>query len=213
MTIGSGAGIGRAGELASSFVSVPGIAVRRHEQVQAGLTELRGMVNDPMLGLTDDELLLRVGQYTQELDMDIRSKLNGMRSRAADSRILGSVLAEITRQVSEAGADRNGKELNLDKEITYQDEHGVTQTAKLGELMERYGINEPGAIVKMDDTMVQSLRTKITSLTDDLRASGESSQIELQQVMSRRSQMLQIVSNIMASRNDSRKSIAQNVRG
>ena len=172
------------------------------------------MMNDPMLGLSDDELLLRVGQYTQELDMDIRSKLNGMRSRAADSRILGSVLAEITRQVSEAGAGRADKDLNLDgRSLTYQDEHGVTQTATLRSLMEHYGICEPGAIVKMDDTMVQSLRTKITSLTDDLRASGESSQIELQQVMSRRSQMLQIVSNIMASRNESRKSIAQNVRG
>lgn len=216
---GRASGSGGSGQVGSIPLFVPGqpeAQMRAHrewqEQMTAQCNELRAMVGEGLAGLSDDELLLRVGQYTRQLDMEVKGKLDGMKSRAADGRVLGAIAAEITRQVNACGANaRETTVLDPNATVTYTDANGDQQSAKLGELLERFKI--PGAGATLSGESLSGVRAAITSLNDDLRAQGESSQIELQQIMSRRSQMLQITSNIMASRNDSRKSIAQNIRG
>jgi hypothetical protein len=184
----------------------------RRAQREAELNELRAIVEDGLGGLSDDELLLRVGQYMRQLDTEVKAKLDGMRARAADGRVLAAIAAEITRQANAVRPeDRERTELDLSRPVTYTDANGFEQTATLGQLLERYRI--PADNVRLGGDALSGVRAAITALNEDLRAQGESSQIELQQIMSRRSQMLQITSNIMASRNDSRKAIAQNIRG
>lgn len=144
--------------------------------------------------------------------MEVKGKLDGMKSRAADGRVLGAIAAEITRQVNGCRVgDRDSTPL-ANGDVEYLDENGAKQTAKLFDLMDRFHVPRADGTT-LNNESLSGVRAAITSLNDDLRAQGESSQIELQQIMSRRSQMLQITSNIMAARNDSRKSIAQNIRG
>jgi hypothetical protein len=172
-----------------------------------GLRLERGMEN-----LSDDELMLLVGQYTRQIDIEIRQHMTGMRARASQSRNYSAVLAEVRRQVSEAGTDRDSRLLNLDADVKIIDQSGMERTVKLRELVQSLGIKLPSP-AKLDAQTVEAINTEVNKYVEDIRSQNEQGQLELQQIMSRRSQMLQITSNILASRNDSRKTIAQNMRG
>ena len=179
------------------------------DRMEAAVTELRGMVASNLPALSDEDILIMVGEQLNDLDANIRGKLAGMKQNAARGRMLSGALTALNEQVSAAGGNQNAP---IDRNATFKyiDEGGAERTTTLGAVLDRYGLN-PGD--KLSEENVRKLRDGIERRAGDIRSEGETSQIELQQVMSRRSQLLQITSNVMASRNDSRKAIAQNIRG
>jgi len=179
------------------------------EQMETAMTELRSMVASHLPALSDEDILMMVAEQMNDIDANIRGKLAGMKQNAARGRVLTGALNELNNQVTAANGDQ-GRAIDLNATFTYVDEGGATRTAKLGEVLRQYGVT-PGQT--LSEANVRALRDAIEKKAGDIRSEGETSQIELQQVMSRRSQLLQITSNVMASRNDSRKAIAQNIRG
>jgi hypothetical protein len=121
-------------------------------------------------------------------------------------------MAEVRRQVSVADGRRDTTDLDLTARVRIIDRHGSEVTMTLGELAESLGIRLPSP-AKLNAQTVEAINTEVNKYVDEIRSQNEQGQLELQQIMSRRSQMLQITSNILASRNDSRKTIAQNMRG
>jgi hypothetical protein len=177
--------------------------------METAMTELRSMVASHLPALSDEDILMMVAEQMNDIDANIRGKLAGMKQNAARGRMLNEALIALNNQVTAANGDQ-GRAIDLNATFTYVDEGGATRTAKLGEVLRQYGVT-PGET--LSEANVRALRDAIEKKAGDIRSEGETSQIELQQVMSRRSQLLQITSNVMASRNDSRKAIAQNIRG
>lgn len=165
----------------------------------------RGMEN-----LGDDELMMLVGQYTRQIDIDIRQHMIGMRTRANQSRNYNAAMQEVLRQVGVA-TDRNNTRLDQNAPVRVMNERGEEVTMPLGDLLRSVGATLP-ADAKLTGEVVEVIKSAVNKEVEAIRAQSEQGQLELQQVMSRRSQMLQITSNIFASRNESRKSIAQNIR-
>jgi hypothetical protein len=180
---------------------------REMERAVGGAQDMlaRGMEN-----LGDDELMMLVGQYTRQIDIDIRQHMIGMRSRANQSRNYNAVMEEVLRQVGNT-SNRNNEPLNLDARIPIVNERGETEHLPLRDVMRSLGIRT-GENPKLTTEVVEAIKTAVNKNVEGIRAQSEQGQLELQQIMSRRSQMLQITSNIFASRNESRKSIAQNIR-
>lgn len=181
-------------------------------EMERALGGARASLEQGIEGLGDEELMMLVGQYTRQIDIEIRQHMIGMRSRANDSRNYAAVMEEVQRQVSHA-PDRNATQIDLDADVRVIDAQGNETTMKLGPLMDSLGIKRPVAGAKLSTDVVEAIKLAVNKNTEEIRAKSEQGQLELQQIMSRRSQMLQITSNIMASRNESRKSIAQNIRG
>jgi hypothetical protein len=204
------------GQVGQGGVRTPGQAeaqmrARREsqERMETAMTELRGMVASNLPALSDEDILIMVGAQLNDLDANIRGKLTGMKQNAARGRMLNEALTELSNQVSTAEG-RQDAPIDLTARFTYTDEGGATRVTTLGEVLRQYGVT-PGQT--LSEANVRALRDAIEKKAGDIRSEGETSQIELQQLMSRRSQLLQITSNVMASRNDSRKAIAQNIRG
>lgn len=175
--------------------------------MQSQINELQRMLNTP-LGGSDEEILMMVQMQVRDLDLEVSGKLSGMRARTTQTRYLAAALQAINEEVSRAGGNQN-EPLNLDKPFKWTDEHGVEHNMNLRTFFAREGIT-PGEKLSTDN--IASLRRTLEDRVAAVRGEGETDQIGLQQIMSRRSQILQITSNIMASRNESRKSIAQNIR-
>jgi hypothetical protein len=174
---------------------------------------LERLLGQGVRSLGDDELLLLVSQFTQHADVEIQQKVLGLSERAARTRALGEALGEVQRQVQAAGERRNDTRLRLDAEVTVPTGAGGSERITLGALLERLGVRLPDRDARLTTEFVDAFRTQVSAAGDFIRSEGEASQLQLQQLMSRRSQMLQITSNMMASRNETRKSIAQNIRG
>jgi len=172
----------------------------------------RAMLESGMENLGDDELMMLVGQYTRQIDIEIRQHMTGMRTRANQSRNYNAAIAEMNRQVSNAGNERGNTKLDLEADVKIINERGEEQTVKLGALMNSLGIKLP-TNPKLSVETVEAIKTAVNTNVENIRAQNEQGQLELQQIMSRRSQMLQITSNIFASRNETKKSITQNIRG
>ncbi|MFO0560159.1 MAG: hypothetical protein U0269_19240 [Polyangiales bacterium] len=209
----SSGGSGQVGQISLFVPGQPEAQMRARQEsldrMEAAVTELRGMVASNLPALSDEDILIMVGEQLNDLDANIRGKLAGMKQNAARGRMLSGALTALNEQVSAAGGNQNAP---IDRNATFKyiDEGGAERTTTLGAVLDRYGLN-PGD--KLSEENVRKLRDGIERRAGDIRSEGETSQIELQQVMSRRSQLLQITSNVMASRNDSRKAIAQNIRG
>jgi hypothetical protein len=179
--------------------------------MEAQMAELREVVASSRPALSDEDILLMVGEQLNDLDLNIRSKLAGMKQNAARGRMLSEALNALNNQITTAAGNQTAP-LDLRAPFTYTDEGGARVQTTLGEVLRQFGVTVP-ADAKLSETTIRDLRKAIEERATSLRSEGETSQIELQQVMSRRSQLLQITSNVMASRNESRKAIAQNIRG
>jgi hypothetical protein len=182
-------------------------------QTGAQVEGLERLLGRGLRSMSDDELLLLVNQYTQNMDIEIQQHVLGMRERAVMTRMIGAAQTAINEQVKNAGDRRDTTPLDLNAEIEIGGDDGSTQKITLGALLDRAGIRLKPNSNTLSQANVEALKANLTEAANSVRSEGEASQIGLQQLMSRRSQMLQITSNMMASRNETRKSIAQNIRG
>jgi hypothetical protein len=182
-------------------------------QTGAQVEGLERLLGRGLRSMSDDELLLLVNQYTQNMDIEIQQHVLGMRERAVMTRMIGAAQTAINEQAKNAGDRRDTTPLDLTAEVEIGRDDGSTEKITLGALLDRAGIRLKPGTNTLSQANVEALKTNLTEAANSVRSEGEASQIGLQQLMSRRSQMLQITSNMMASRNETRKSIAQNIRG
>ncbi len=80
----------------------------------------------------------------------------------------------------------------------------------IGAILAAAGVNV--GTVTMSPDSIRGLRDAIGAKVSSIKTNNERGQMEVQQMMSRRSQLFQMTSNVLASRSETRKSIVQNIR-
>lgn len=207
-------GIGQAQtNLNPSVLQQPQVAQQVSQQQQAApaRAHLESLLGANGRSMSDDELLAEIQRNSEEMDATINERLVNMRAKQADVRALMGALDAISAQQNAAG-DAN-RPLNLDAEVAIKNPDGtyVTPAPRLGDVLQQAGITL-GPTTKMTPDSIKALRDAITHQADSIKTDNERGQMDIQQMMSRRSQIFQMASNVLASRNETRKSIAQNIR-
>lgn len=182
---------------------------------QAAERELHELLGVGVGSVSDDEILLQVGQYTATLDAQVNDQLTGMRDNARKSRELSAALGCLTA-CENSVVDKTLRattNIHWDQPVNVTLPDGTAGTISLRNLLKNNGVAIPSETYPMNEANMASLRESLKNALEGIRGGGEIRQLEMQQVLSRRNQTLQVVSNVMASRSETRKSIAQNIRG
>lgn len=205
--LGASKGAGSSSSVEYSSRTVEGKASQR------AIGELRDLVAGNMEALSDDDILIMVSDQLNDIDQTIRGHLSGMKQSAARGRMLAGALTALNNQVAARSAPGSTTNLeqppDLNARFSYVDESGVQVETTVGAVFGQFGITASSSLKEAD---VRTMRDSLEQKMSAIRTETEGSQLNLQQMMSRRSQLLQITSNVLASRNESRKSIAQNIR-
>jgi hypothetical protein len=184
------------------------VPVRQLEHGRAVEAHLLELLNVQDRRLSDDELLAEIQRNSEEMDKNINDRLLDMRSRQADIRGLMAANDAISAQANRAG--NAAVPLDLAAPVSYQNADGTTARSTLGEILRANGVNV-GSVTTAPESL-RTIRDAISHKADSIKTDNERGQMDVQQMMSRRSQLFQMTSNVLASRNETRKSIAQNIR-
>ncbi|MDP3278450.1 MAG: hypothetical protein Q8Q09_24890 [Deltaproteobacteria bacterium] len=205
---GRGPSVSSTRERESAPVVTPGTARRAAEQ------ELGTLLDAGISALSDDEILIQVGHYTATLDGQVNEQLTGMRENARKSREISAVLNYYSARETEVDKGQHAATpVDLNQQLNVQMPDGSTRTRTVGEILAENGITPSTAHGPVMLSSLSALRDSAKSALEGIRGGGEMRQLEMQQVLSKRNQLMQVVSNVMASRSETRKSIAQNIRG
>ncbi len=169
--------------------------------------------------LSIDELILQCQQTMEKLDGQIRGKMSDQKERNDSLAALGKLSDLVsTCPTVPAGAGPDAAKVSNDL-LAMKDANGASIDSKLDELARNHPelkdtIDAVRANVKDGLTAeeAKACGRAIDNASDSLRNDNETSMISLQSLVSKRSQALQMTSNLVNSMNESAKSVVQNIR-
>lgn len=189
--------------------AAPVVSTPEQRAASAQLHEMMSLSNRSM---SDEELLAEIQRNAGEMDKNINMSLTNMRGGQLDLRALDAALNGIAAQQNALSSPPPSPlpALNLIAEVQVEDADGVRSMKSIGAILAAAGVNV--GTVTMSPDSIRGLRDAIGAKVSSIKTNNERGQMEVQQMMSRRSQLFQMTSNVLASRSETRKSIVQNIR-
>lgn len=166
---------------------------------------------EDMVPCTVDELIAKCEATMKNLDQQLRGALNKQETRNGRLKTLSSLSEEITGLGPAPSGDKvDETEAWLAKRtaIYAKIENLKTEHPELAESLDhiKSALNGPAPAASKDANDV------ISQEMDSIRSENETAMIEIQSIISKRSQALQMTSNMVNSFNETAKALIQNLR-
>lgn len=194
---------------------IPG-ALDRAQATNAAIRQLLEMLDsqstDPS-SLSPADILTMAEHFLNGMDAQIKTVMGDLqRNNNATERLRRAIEVIQSRMNTAApGDDTVVLSASLNDKIDPSDPESPTIGQVLREVgVQLQGSGPDGAFRRRD---INGLLEAIRGRMEDIRQKSEIVQMNLQQLMSRRGQFVQMLSNVMQSMNETTKAIVQNTRG
>lgn len=164
---------------------------------------------EEMVPCTVDELIAKCEASMRTLDQQLRDSLNKQETRNGRLKTLSDLSKEITAlgpmpSNPDAVSAWSTKRMALDAKVDQIAEDYPELADTMANVKE--AIKGPGGTASKDANDV------VSQEMDSIRSENETSMIEIQSIISKRSQALQMTSNMVNSFNETAKGLIQNLR-
>lgn len=202
-----------------TFVSMqgasPGVAFAQGQPMVAGQLAEITLAGQPPVGLSSEMLLVYLSGNLEGLDEQIRTLLNGLNTRRQKSGDLTQSLAALRNEKNSAadnvrdkdGEDNDGIELNDGSRARLEAE---LVAAGFSEEAAESTVESWGGHASSSD--IQGAIDTVTDRIGALNNENEYDTLKINDLMGKRSQLIQMVSKMMANMDDTAKAVIQNMR-
>lgn len=193
-----------------SHVTAGALATQRHDL--SGIVNARNeRILQSQCAMSIEELIARCTSLLNSMDKDLRARLEGQNKRKDNL----ETLSDFSQRITALGPvpDVTKSQEDFDKwtkesaALVKDMQKAAKNTALAGSLN-----NALSALGSGDKTAAQNAVSILSSEMDKIRGGNEISMIEIQSIISKRSQALQMTSNMINAMNESAKAITQNIR-
>lgn len=199
-------------------MTTPNLSFRPDQLISSVMAQQLNVSTRPLepdfVPLSVEELIMQCEQTMKGLDSQLRTKMNDQKARNSSlgglgklSDIANSVLKDQSAGISNAltTADGPNGEPSIDKQLTKMENDHPELKETIAQLRD-----------KMKDGFstqeAKDFTSSVDNASDALRSDNETSMISIQSIVSKRSQALQMTSNLVNSLNEAVKGVVQNIR-
>lgn len=168
-----------------------------------------------------EELLMRCEQNMRGLDDEIRQKMNGQQNRNKNLGKMADINATIAKLETgkehthqgvandAQAAVRKIDDLLKDTSLTPDQVEGL-KNMRMQLVSNGDGTDTPDGTITENE--LQSIKDSASGIMDSFRNANETEMISIQSLVSKRSQLLQMTSNIVNAINEANKGLINNIR-
>lgn len=177
-----------------------------------------GRMIDQTKGLSVEGLLLVCQSRMSDIDSDVKRRLQMQQDRGNLQAKISDTLAKLKGltggEITDSADTVNALAAELDQEIALAEKTGDTAAADSlraakGKLTEDLHGGVDGKCSKDD---IESVKQSLDSAVKSCGTNSELEMIDIQQLMSKRAQLLQLTTNMLNSANESTKAAIGNIR-